>query len=105
MAKAKAAWGIEIGHAAVKAVRLEREGSDVRVADFVVIPHPKVLTSPDVNAEDMLRMSLGQLMSQRPMEGSTVVVSVPDLDAPSGLCLCHCGSAGSLRRESSVQSG
>ncbi|MFM8871852.1 MAG: type IV pilus assembly protein PilM [Phycisphaerales bacterium] len=77
MAKAKAAWGIEIGHAAVKAVRLEREGSDVRVADFVVIPHPKVLTSPDVNVEDMLRMSLGQLMSQRPMEGSTVVVSVP----------------------------
>ena len=77
MAKAKAAWGVEIGHAAVKAVRLEREGSDVRVADFVVIPHPKVLTSPDVNVEDMLRMSLGQLMSQRPMEGSTVIVSVP----------------------------
>ncbi|MEY4943872.1 MAG: hypothetical protein RL254_2053, partial [Planctomycetota bacterium] len=27
MAKAKAAWGIEVGSAAIKAVRLERDGT------------------------------------------------------------------------------
>jgi type IV pilus assembly protein PilM len=77
MAKAKAAWGIEIGHAEVKAVRLERDGSDVRIADFIVIPHPKVLTTPDLNVEEMLRISLGALMSQKSFEGAAVVVSVP----------------------------
>jgi type IV pilus assembly protein PilM len=77
MAKAKAAWGIEIGHAAIKAVRLERDGSEVRVADFVVIPHPKVLTTPDLNVEEMLRISLGAFMSQKSVEGAAVLVSVP----------------------------
>ncbi|NBX32441.1 MAG: hypothetical protein EBR07_06865, partial [Planctomycetes bacterium] len=65
MAKAKAAWGIEVGSAAIKAVRLERDGTEVRVADFVVIPHPKVLTTPDLNIEEMLRISLGSFMQQK----------------------------------------
>jgi type IV pilus assembly protein PilM len=77
MAKAKAAWGIEIGSAAIKAIRLERDGSDVRVADFVVIPHPKVLTTPDLNIEEMLRISLGAFMTQKTLEGAIVVLSVP----------------------------
>jgi type IV pilus assembly protein PilM len=80
MAKAQAAWGIEVGNAAVKAVRLEREGSGVRVADFVVIPHPKVLTTPDLNIEEMLRISLGAFMQQKSLEGAAVVVSVPGYD-------------------------
>jgi Tfp pilus assembly PilM family ATPase len=70
MAKAKAAWGIEVGSAAVKAVRLERDGSDIRVADFIVIPHSKVLTTPDLNVEEMLRMSLGGFMAQKTIEGA-----------------------------------
>jgi type IV pilus assembly protein PilM len=77
MAKAKAAWGIEIGSAAIKAIRLERDGSDVRVADFVIIPHPKVLTTPDLNIEEMLRISLGAFMTQKSLEGAVVVLSVP----------------------------
>ena len=77
MAKAKAAWGIEVGSAAVKAVRLERDGSDIRVADFIVIPHSKVLTTPDLNVEEMLRMSLGGFMAQKTIEGAAVVVGVP----------------------------
>lgn len=80
MAKAQAAWGIEVGNAAVKAVRLEREGPGVRVADFVVIPHPKVLTTPDLNIEEMLRISLGAFMQQKSLEGAAVVVSVPGYD-------------------------
>ena len=77
MAKAKAAWGIEVGSAAIKAVRLERDGADIRVADFIVIPHPKVLTTPDLNVEEMLRISLGGFMAQKSIEGTAVVVGVP----------------------------
>lgn len=80
MAKAKAAWGIEVGSAAIKAVRLERDGSEVRVGDFVVIPHPKVLTTPDLNIEEMLRISLGAFMTQKTLEGAVVVMGVPGND-------------------------
>ena len=80
MAKAKAAWGIEVGSAAIKAVRLERDGTEVRVADFVVIPHPKVLTTPDLNIEEMLRISLGSFMQQKSIEGVAVVMGVPGND-------------------------
>ena len=37
MANAQAAWGIEIGAYAIKAVRLERTGDSVEVSDFA---HP-----------------------------------------------------------------
>jgi type IV pilus assembly protein PilM len=77
MAKAKAAWGIEVGSAAIKAVRLERDGTEVRVADFIVIPHPKVLTTPDLNVEEMLRISLGAFTTQKSVEGAAVLMSVP----------------------------
>lgn len=83
MAKAKAAWGIEVGSAAIKAIRLERDGTDVRVADFVVIPHPKVLTTPDLNIEEMLRISLGAFMTQKTLEGAVVMMGVPGNDSLS----------------------
>ncbi len=83
MTKAKAAWGIEVGSAAIKAIRLERDGSDVRVADFVVIPHPKVLTTPDLNIEEMLRISLGAFMTQKSLEGAAVLIGVPGNDSLS----------------------
>ena len=37
--KRKSAWGVEIGSFGIKAVRLERKGSGVKVTDFAVIPH------------------------------------------------------------------
>ena len=76
MASAQAAWGIEIGDFAIKAIRLERSGDEVEVSDFAVIPHRKVLTTPDVDASDVLRLSLGQFVSQHSLEGEQIVMSV-----------------------------
>ena len=76
MATAHAAWGIEIGAYAIKAVRLERVGNEVEVSDFAVIPHRKVLTTPDVDVSDVIRLSLGQLISQKSLEDELVVMSV-----------------------------
>ena len=50
MATPKAAWGMEIGANAIKAIRLERDGHTATVSDFAVIPHKKVLTTPDLEA-------------------------------------------------------
>ncbi|MHC4101567.1 MAG: type IV pilus assembly protein PilM, partial [Planctomycetota bacterium] len=77
MARLKAAWGMEVGAAAIKAIRLEREGDRVTVTDFAVVPHKKVLSTPDVDQDDMTRLSLGQFISQKVLEGEHLVVSVP----------------------------
>jgi type IV pilus assembly protein PilM len=77
MATPNAAWGIEIGANAIKAIRLERQGQDVRVSDFAFIPHKKVLTTPDLDQQEMVRISLGQFISQKDLEGEHLVMSVP----------------------------
>ncbi len=77
MAHPKAAWGMEVGASAIKALRLERDGDKVTVTHFAVVPHKKVLASPDVDAEVMTRLSLGQFMSTNDLEGEHLVVSVP----------------------------
>jgi type IV pilus assembly protein PilM len=68
---------MEIGAHAIKAIRLEREGDSVRVTDFAHIPHRKVLTTPDLDQDEMIRLSLGQLVSQKSLEGEHLVMSVP----------------------------
>jgi type IV pilus assembly protein PilM len=77
MATPKAAWGIEIGAYAIKAIRLERDNNDVSVADFAVIPHKRVLTTPDMDQDEMVRLGLGQFISQKSLEGEHLVMSVP----------------------------
>ena len=77
MAHPKAAWGIEVGANAIKALRLERDGDGVTVSDFAVVPHKKVLTTPDMDQDEMIRLSLGQFISQKSLEGEHLVMSVP----------------------------
>ncbi|MBX3356655.1 MAG: type IV pilus assembly protein PilM [Phycisphaeraceae bacterium] len=77
MPSSKAAWGIEVGAGAVKAIRLERSGSEVQVTDFAYIEHKKVLTTPDLDHNEVIRLSLGQLVSQKNFENERVVMSVP----------------------------
>ncbi len=77
MAHTKAAWGMEIGAHAVKAIRLERNGEQVSVTNFAVVPHKKVLSTPDVDADELTRLSLGQFISQNVLEGEQLIISVP----------------------------
>ena len=77
MAHPNASWGIEIGANAIKAIRLERDGDGVKVSDFAVIPHKRVLTTPDLDKDEMVRLSLGQFISQKTLEGEHLVMSVP----------------------------
>ncbi|HMN97688.1 MAG TPA: type IV pilus assembly protein PilM [Phycisphaerales bacterium] len=68
---------MEIGADSIKAIRLERTGDDVRVTDFAVIPHKRVLTTPDLDQDEMIRLGLGQFISQKAIEGDRLVMSVP----------------------------
>ena len=69
MARQQAAWGMEVGAHAIKAVRLERDGDKVTVTDFSIIPLKRVLATPDIDESEIIRLGLGQFISQKALEG------------------------------------
>ena len=78
MASSSVSWGIEIGAAAIKAVKLEATGDGgVRLLEFANIQHPKPLSAPDINPNDVLRVSLGALTSQYDLSKAQIAISVP----------------------------
>lgn len=77
MPSSNVSWGIEVGSGAIKAIKLESEGSGVRVADFAIVPHAKVLSTPDLDQNDAIRVALGALVNQFDLSGATISVSVP----------------------------
>ncbi|MBS0190305.1 MAG: type IV pilus assembly protein PilM [Phycisphaerales bacterium] len=70
-------WGIEIGAAAIKAVKLENAGERVNVLEMAIIDHPRTLSTPGVDPADVLRVSLGTLVSQFDLSKTQIAVSVP----------------------------
>lgn len=73
-------WGIDIGAGGVKGIKLEKDGSGgVRLLDYIVIPHKKVLSTPGLDEADALKISLGALMSQYrdALRGASIVVAAP----------------------------
>ncbi|MBL8744953.1 MAG: type IV pilus assembly protein PilM [Phycisphaerae bacterium] len=79
MSASNVCWGIEVGAGAIKALKVERDGEDLRIADFAVVPHKKVLSTPDLNRDDAIAVALGSFMSQYrdALRGATIAVSVP----------------------------
>ncbi len=79
MASSNVSWGIDIGAGAIKALRLERDGDNVRVADFVVVPHKRVLSTPDVVESDAIRVALGSFLGEyrEQLRGVPVTCSLP----------------------------
>lgn len=76
MASSNACWGVEIGAGAIKAVRLEADGESVSVTDFAVINHPKVLSTPELDTAEAIRMALGALSGQYDLSSAPLAVSV-----------------------------
>ena len=79
MARAKTAWGIDIGQCALKALKLVDygDGSDPQAEAFEIIEHPEILSQPDVDRAQLIRQSLGELLSRHNLSGSRIALSVP----------------------------
>ncbi|MEM7683143.1 MAG: type IV pilus assembly protein PilM [Planctomycetota bacterium] len=77
MANRNESWGIEVGSDAIKAVKLSRDGDSLVMSDFAVVPYAQVLTTPDVDAEESIRLGLDQFLQQHEMGKAAVVASVP----------------------------
>jgi type IV pilus assembly protein PilM len=77
MASTNTCWGIELGAGSIKALKLERDGDDLKVRDFAVIPHKRPLSTPDLDLLDATRVAMGELVSSRDLSGAQVAISVP----------------------------
>lgn len=77
MASSNTCWGIELGAGGIKAIKLQRDGEDVRVLDFAVLPHKKVLSTPELDQNDAIRVALGQLVSQKDLTNAAIAISIP----------------------------
>jgi len=77
MPKNNDAWGIEVGSNAIKAIRLVKTGNEIIVADYEIIPFKRVLSTPDLNVEETIRVGLDQLVAKHEINKSHTVVSVP----------------------------
>ena len=64
MAKGIAAWGIEVGQSALKALKLRLAGEDIEAVDFAVIEHDKLLSDPDADAIKLTRAALRKLSEE-----------------------------------------
>ena len=80
MAKKPAAWGIDIGQYALKAVRcrVAEDGTERIVAEaFDFIEYPKPLSEPGVDAVIIIKDALKMFLSRNRVKKDKVVISVP----------------------------
>lgn len=79
MVEQRAVWGIDIGQAGLKALKLryaEAANQAVAVA-FDYVPHPKILSQPDAIREELIPQALETFLSRNEFDGDLLSISVP----------------------------
>ena len=79
MARTGAAWGIDIGQCALKALRCRPHESDPDrlVADaFDYIEYPKILSQADAEPDELISDAIRQFLSRNSVQGDRVAISV-----------------------------
>jgi type IV pilus assembly protein PilM len=77
MAKPRAAWGIDIGNRALKAVKLARSGEGVVIQDVDVIEHENILSNAGDNRDQLIQTALAVFTSKHNnLKGSAAAVGV-----------------------------
>ena len=67
MAKLTAAWGIDIGQCALKAIRCQYDEKNPRkiIADaFDYIEYPTILTQPEADRDELVRATLKEFLDR-----------------------------------------
>src|SRR5436190_15253387 len=70
-------WGIDLGQCALKAIRLEEVEGEIRATAFDYIEHPKILSQPDADPDQLTREALEKFLSRNDLKGDSVAISVP----------------------------
>ena len=72
----KGVWGVDIGQCALKAIRLEMaEGKPVATA-FDYVEHPKILSQPDADPDQLIREALDKFLSRNDIKHDEVAIGI-----------------------------
>ncbi len=79
MAKIQAVWALDVGQAALKALKLvPGEDPEQVVAEaFDFIEYPKILSQPDADPEQLVREALETFLERNELKGCKVAIAVP----------------------------
>lgn len=79
MAKVQAVWAIDIGQVALKALKVVpgETPDQLLVEDVARIEYPKILSQPDAEPEELVRMALIEFIEKHQPKGCQIAVSVP----------------------------
>src|SRR5205085_1299468 len=79
MAKIQPVWALDVGQAALKALKLvPGEGTDQVTAEaFDYIEYPKILSQPDADPEQLVREALETFLERNELKGCRVAIAVP----------------------------
>jgi type IV pilus assembly protein PilM len=79
MAKIQAVWAIDIGQAALKAIKLvPGQAPDQVLAEaFDFIEYPKILSQPDADPDELVREALATFTDRNELKGCKVAIAVP----------------------------
>jgi type IV pilus assembly protein PilM len=70
-------WGIDLGQCALKAVRIEEIDGTLTATAFDYVEHPKILSQPDADPDQLTREALEKFLSRNTLRGDVVAISVP----------------------------
>src|SRR5438876_11262796 len=70
-------WGIDLGQCALKAIRVEVHDDQVVATAFDYVEHPKILSQPDADPDQLSREALEKFLSRNSIRGDLVAMSVP----------------------------
>src|SRR5476651_757490 len=70
-------WGIDLGLCALKAIRVEFVDGVAKATAFDYVEHPKILSQPDADPEQLTREALEKFLSRNQIKGDRVAISVP----------------------------
>src|SRR5437868_11072167 len=70
-------WGIDLGQCALKALRLEVIDGQVTATAFDYVEHPKILSQPDADPDQLTREALEKFLARNSLKGDVVAISIP----------------------------
>src|SRR5438067_5660754 len=70
-------WGIDIGQCALKALRLEVVDGKVAATAFDYVEHPKILSQPDADPDQLTREALEKFLARNALKGDKIAIGVP----------------------------
>src|SRR5207245_8610942 len=68
---------IEIGQCALKALRMQEIDGQVTATAFDYVEHPKILSQPDADPNELTREALQKFLERNPIQGDIVIIAVP----------------------------